>query len=307
MRIGIFLGLRDILPRLSDHVRRAEDAEADGFDSFWFPQVFGADVLTVIAIAGERTRRIELGTAVVPTFPRHPVVLAQQALTTQAATGGRLTLGVGVSHKSTTEDWLGLSYDKPASHMREYLSVLRPLLNDEGVNFVGKEFRVNTALQVPDAMPCPVLVSALGPRMLAIAGELGDGVIVWMTGPRTVETHVGPHLNSAADAAGRPKPRVCVGVAVAVTDNPDGARDRAGRLFRSYDVLPSYQRMLEIEGVGGPADLAIVGNEAAVEGQLRRLADAGATDLLASVFSVDEGSASVERTHALLKSLIGKL
>ena len=174
MRIGIFLGLRDILPRLSDHVRRAQEAEADGFDSFWLAQVFGADVLTVIALAGEKTNRIELGTAVVPTFPRHPVVLAQQALTAQAATGGRLTLGVGVSHKSTIEGWLGLSYDRPASHMKEYLSVLRPLLNEEGVNFTGKEFRVNTALQVPDAMTCPVLVSALGPRMLAIAGELAD-------------------------------------------------------------------------------------------------------------------------------------
>ena len=307
MRIGLFLGLRDILPRLSDHLEMVEEAEADGFDSFWFPQVFGADVLTVIALAGERTTRIELGTAVVPTFPRHPVVLAQQALTVQAATGGRLTLGVGVSHKSTTEDWLGLSYDRPASHMKEYLSVLRPLLNEEGVNFAGKEFRVNTALQVPDAMPCRVLVSALGPRMLAIAGELGDGAIIWMTGPKTIETYVVPRVNAASDAAGRPVPRVCVGVAVAVTDNPEGARDRAGRLFRSYDVLPSYQRMLEIEGAEGPADMAIVGNEAMVEQQLRRLADAGATDLLATIFPVDEGSASIDRTRALLKSLVGMI
>jgi F420-dependent oxidoreductase-like protein len=307
MRIGLFLGLRDILPRLSDHVEMVVEAEADGFDSFWLPQVFGADVLTVIAIAGERTKRIELGTAVVPTFPRHPVVLAQQALTAQAATGGRLTLGVGVSHKSTIEDWLGLSYDRPASHMKEYLSVLRPLLNEEGVNFVGNEFRVNAALQVPDAMTCPVLVSALGPRMLAIAGELGDGAIVWMTGPKTIETHVVPHLNNAADAAGRPRPRVCVGVAIAVTDNPDGARERAGRLFRSYDVLPSYRRMLEIEGAEGPPDMAIVGNEAAVEQQLRSLANSGATDLLAAIFPVDEGPASIDRTRALLLSLIGTL
>ena len=307
MGIGIFLGMRDILPRFSDHLQLVEQAEADGFDSFWFPQVFGADVLTVIALAGQRTTRIELGTAVVPTFPRHPVVLAQQALTAQAATGGRLTLGVGVSDKATIEGWLGLSYDRPASHMKEYLSVLRPLLNEEGVDFAGEEFKVNTALQVPDAIPCPVLVSALGPRMLAIAGELGDGVIVWMTGPKTIETHVVPRINAAAESAGRPRPRVCVGVAVAVTDNPAGARDRAARLFRSYDILPSYRRMLEIEGAQAPADLAIVGNEAAVERQLRLLADAGATDLLATIFPVDEAPVSIDRTQALLKSLIGTL
>ena len=307
MRIGIFLGLGDILPRLSDHLERVEQAEAAGFESFWFPQVFGADVLTVIALAGERTTRIEIGTAVIPTFPRHPVVLAQQALTAQAATNGRLTLGVGVSDKSTIEDWLGLSYDRPASHMKEYLSVLRPLLNEEGVDFAGEAFKVNTALQVPDAMPCPVLVSALGPRMLAISGELGDGAIVKMTGPKTIETHVVPRINAAAEAAGRPKPRVCVGVAVAVTDNPEGARDRAGRLFRSFDILPSYQRMLEIEGAQGPADMAVVGNEAAVERQLRLLADAGATDLLATIFPVDEGPVSIARTRALLKSLVGNI
>ncbi len=307
MRIGIFLGLRDILPSLGEHLRRVEVAEEDGFDSFWFPQLFGVDVLTVIAMAGARTQRIEIGTAVVPTFPRHPVALAQQALTAQAATGGRLTLGIGVSHKSTIEDWLGLSYDKPASHMREYLQVLRPLLNEEGVDFSGELFRVNAAIQVPDAFPCPVLVSALGPRMLDIAGELGDGAIVWLTGPKTIETHVAPRITAAASEAGRPGPRVCVGVAVAVTDDPAGARERARRLFRSYDILPSYRHMLEIEGVEGAADLAIIGNEAAVETQLRALASAGATDLLATVFPVDEGHVSTGRTRALLKSLIGRL
>ena len=197
-----------------------------------------------------------------------------------------------MSQRSTIEDWLGLSYDKPASHMREYLEVLRPLLNEEGVDFSGELFRVNAALQVPDAFPCPVLVSALGPRMLDIAGELGDGAIVWMTGPRTIETHVAPRITAAASRAGQPPPRVCVGVAVAVTDDPAAARDRARRLFRAYDMLPSYRRMLEAEGVQDPADLAIVGNESEVEGQLRSLADAGATDLLATVFPVDEGQVS---------------
>lgn len=307
MRIGIMVGSMDIPPSLMGQVQWAEDAEQQGFDSFWLPQVFGADVLTVIALAGQRTDRIELGVAVVPTFPRHPVVLAQQALTAQTATGGRFTLGIGVSHQSTIEDWLGLSYDRPARHMREYLSVLRPLLNEEGVDFHGREFRVNGALQVPDAMPCPVLVAALGPVMLGIAGELADGTITWMAGVKTVETHIVPRIKAAAAGAGRPEPRVCVGVPVAVTDNPDAARERAARLLHSYGLLPSYRRMLDMEGVQGPADVAVVGNEADVEQQLRNFADAGATDILATVFSVDASPTSVERTNSLLQSLVGRI
>ena len=307
MRIGIMVGSMDIPPSLMGQVQWAEDAEQQGFDSFWLPQVFGADVLTVIALAGQRTNRIELGVAVVPTFPRHPVVLAQQALTAQTATGGRFTLGIGVSHQSTIEDWLGLSYDKPARHIREYLSVLRPLLNEEGVDFHGREFRVNGALQVPDAMPCPVLVAALGPVMLGIAGELADGTITWMAGVKTVETHIVPRIRAAASEAGRPEPRVCVGVPVAVTDNPDAARERAARLLHSYGLLPSYRRMLDMEGVQGPADVAVVGNEADVERQLRSFADAGATDILATVFPVDASPTSVERTNSLLQSLVGRI
>jgi len=307
MRIGVFIGSMDIPPSLEGQLQRVVDAEEQGFDSFWFPQVFGADVLTVIALAGQRTERIEMGTAVVPTFPRHPVVLAQQALTAQAATGGRLTLGIGLSHKSTIEDWLGLSYARPTRHMREYLSVLRPLLNEEGVEFSGSEYRVHGALQVPDASPCPVLVAALGPQMLAIAGALADGTVTWMAGRRTIETHIVPRINAAASAAGRPKPRVCVGVPIAVTDDKGAARRRASRLFQSYNELPSYRRMLDIEGADGPGDVAIVGNEAEVERELRALADAGATDLLAMIFSVEDATRSAARTRSLLRSLIGRL
>ena len=307
MRIGLFLGPLDTFRSIADQLRSLEDAERDGFDSFWFPQQFGADVLTIIAIAGQRTNRIEIGTAVVPTFPRHPVVLAQQALTAQVATGGRLTLGVGVSHQSTIEDWLGLSYDRPALHMKEYLSVLRPLLNEEGVDFAGEMFKVSGALQIPDALPCPVVVAALGPRMLSVAGELGDGTVTWMTGPRGLAQYVVPRLNEAAASAGRPMPRVCVGIPVAVTDNPDRGRDRAARIFQGYGSLPSYRRMLEREGVSGPGEIAILGNEAAVEDQLRALAAGGATDLLATIFPVEDGPSSVVRTRSLLQSLVGRI
>ena len=175
MRIGLFVGALELMRDVAERLNRISAAEQDGFDSYWLPQHFGADMLTVIAMAGMQTDRIELGTAVVPTYPRHPVALAQQALTAQVAAGGRLTLGIGVSHRSTIEEWLGLSYDHPARHIEEYLSVLRPLLHESGVDFQGREFRVAGELQIPDAdmVSCPVLMAALGPRMLEIAGASG--------------------------------------------------------------------------------------------------------------------------------------
>ena len=270
MRIGLFVGALELMRDVAERLRRISDAERDGFDSYWLPQHFGADMLTIIAMAGMQTQRIELGTAVVPTYPRHPVALAQQALTAQVAVGGRLTLGIGVSHRSTIEDWLGLPYAHPARHMEEYLSVLRPLLQESGVDFQGREFRVAAELQIPDAdmVSCPVVMAALGPRMLEIAGRLTDGTVTWMTGPNTLRCHVVPRLRESAEAAGNPPPRVCVGMPVAVTDRPERARARADRLFQHYGVLPSYRAMLEREGVDSPGGIAIVGNEEAVEAQL---------------------------------------
>ena len=254
MRIGLFVGALELMRDVAERLRRISDAERDGFDSYWLPQHFGADMLTVIAMAGMQTQRIELGTAVVPTYPRHPVALAQQALTAQVAVGGRLTLGIGVSHRSTIEDWLGLPFAHPARHMEEYLSVLRPLLQDSGVDFQGREFRVAAELQIPDAdmVSCPVVMAALGPRMLEIAGRLAEGTVTWMTGPNTLRDHVVPRLRESAEAAGNPPPRVCVGIPIAVTDGPERARARADRLFQHYAVLPSYGAMLEREGVESP-------------------------------------------------------
>ena len=309
MRIGLFAGALELMRDVAERLHRISDAERDGFDSYWLPQHFGADMLTVIAMAGMQTHRIELGTAVVPTYPRHPVALAQQALTAQVATGGRLTLGVGVSHRSTIEEWLGLSYSHPARHIEEYLSVLRPLLNESSVDFSGREFRVAGELQIPDAdmVVCPVLMAALGPRMLEIAGRLADGTVTWMTGPATLRDHVVPRLREAASAAGNPEPRLCVGFPVAVTDHAQRARARADRLFQHYAALPSYRAMLEREGAESPGDIAIVGDEDEVEDQLRHLADTGATDLLATIFPVDGSQTSATRTRAFLQSLVGKI
>ena len=305
MKLAIFFGgANDV----EGQVQGVIDAEKDGFDGIWFGQIFGPDVLTVLALAGQKTNRIELGTSVVPTYPRHPHMLAQQALTVQAACGGRFNLGLGLSHAPVVESMWGLSYDRPAAHMREYLSVLIPLIREGRASFSGEFFRVSATVQVPVPKPPPVLIAALAPVMLRMAGEMTDGTITWMAGPKTLETHIVPRITKAAEEAGRPAPRIVVALPIAVTDDPTDAKERAGRSFQIYGTLPNYQRMLNIEGAGGPADVAIVGNEGEVEKQLRSLASTGATDFLAGSFPVgDDPQASLSRTRALLMTLVGKI
>ena len=289
-------------------VQSVINAENDGFDGIWFGQIFGPDVLTVLALAGQKTHRIELGTSVVPTYPRHPHMLAAQALTVQAASNGRFNLGIGLSHAPVVEGMWGLSCDRPAVHMREYLSVLLPLIREGRASFSGEFFRVNATVQVPVPKPPPVLIAALAPVMLRIAGEMTDGTITWMVGPKALEGHIVPRITKAANEAGRPAPRVVVGLPIAVTDDPEGAKERAARSFQVYGTLPNYKRVLDIEGAGGPAYVAIVGTESEVEKQLRDLASAGATDFLAGMFPVgDDIQASLGRTRTLLKGLVGKV
>jgi len=295
-------------PDIDSHIQAAVDAENDGFDGCWYGQVFGAEVLTVIALAGQKTSRIEFGTSVVPTYVRHPTIMAQQALTVQAATGGRFTLGLGLSHAPVVQGMWGLSYERPAVHMREYLNVVQPLLTDGMVSFNGEMFRVNAQASVPTSEPPQVMIAALAPVMLRIAGERTGGTILWMTGPKTIESHIVPRISKAARAAGRPQPRIVASLPIAVTDDPDTARQRAANLFAVYGALPNYKRMLDIEGVDGPKDMAIVGNEAQVEQQLRNVASAGVTEYVANSFPTDDDTkASLARTRALLKSLIGKI
>src|SRR6516164_2596709 len=199
MRIGLMVGATDgpggAIDGLIAAVKRDEAA---GFPNVWMANIFGLDAINALALVGRETSRIELGTAVVPTYPRHPFALAQQALTTQAASHGRFALGIGLSHKIVIENMLGMSYDKPARHMREYLKVIGPLLRGEGVQFQGEQYRVAAQLQVPGATRVPLLVAALGPTMLRLTGELADGTITWMTGPKTLATHVIPTLREAA-------------------------------------------------------------------------------------------------------------
>ena len=192
MRIGLMSGAEGGAGSIGALIEEARGAEALGFDSFWLANIFGFDAITAQALVGHETERIQLGTAVMPSYPRHPVAIAQQALTTASATGGRFRLGIGLSHKIVIEDMFGMSYDKPAKHMREYLSVLAPLLRGEPAKFTGEQYRVNAGLAVPGAGPVPLLVAGLGPVMLRLTGELADGTITWMTGVKTLGSHISP-------------------------------------------------------------------------------------------------------------------
>jgi F420-dependent oxidoreductase-like protein len=299
MRISIFGG---DLPSVDAVVSSAREVEEQGFHGFHVPQIFGLDALTALAVVGSRVPRIELGTGVVPTYPRHPLMLAAQALTTNQACDGRLMLGIGLSHQIVIESMLGLSYEKPARHMREYLAVLMPLLHGEAVSFTGETISTNAALSVTGIPAPPVLVAALGPVMLKLAGTVADGTVTWMTGPATLESHIVPTITAAASEAGRPTPRVAVGLPVCVTDDAAAARELAAAQFSVYGILPSYRAMLDREGADGPADVAIVGDEATVAAGIQRVADAGATDFSAAEFA---GSADdTARTRALLRSLL---
>ena len=301
MKIGLSLSEPppgdDVLGALTASL---EQARADGYASVWMANIFGLDALTALAVAGSRVPDIELGTAVVPTYPRHPGALAQQALTVQAATGGRLALGIGLSHQIVIEGMYGLSFDKPARHMREYLAILLPLLESGRVSYEGETLTARMGLTRASDQRVPVYLAAMAPRMLQLAGAVADGTVLWMTGPSAIESHVVPTMAAAAEAAGRTPPRVVCVLPVAVTDDPAGSRAYADKAFRIYNDLPSYRAMLDLEGAAGPGDVAIVGDEASVTEQIEALSGIGVTDFVAGSFATGDDA---ERTRALLSTL----
>jgi len=303
MAIGMRIGINGTgsLDSLESTIRAARRAEADGFDSFWIAQIFGMDALTALAVAGREVDRIELGTAVVPTYPRHPMMLAGQALTVQAATGDRLVLGIGLSHQIVVENLWGYSYAKPVRHMREYLDALLPLLRGEATDLHGEDITSVGALDVAGAAAPPVLVAALGAQMLQVTGSRGCGTITWCTGERALAEHIVPRITAAADAAGHPAPRVVASLPVAVTNDVDGSRALVAEQMALYGGLPSYRAMLDQEGVEGPADIAVMGDEPTVEAALRRLVDAGVTDFAAVISTTSHEDR--DRTWNLLRDL----
>jgi 5,10-methylenetetrahydromethanopterin reductase len=301
MRIGVSLNEptgTDALVKLRDQLQRAVD---DGFTQAWMSHIFGLDTLTALAVAGSQVPGIEVGTSVVPTYPRHPAALAQQVLTVNLAVQGRLVLGIGLSHQVVIESMYGLDFARPARHMSEYLSVLLPLLDGQPADFTGETLQGHIGLTTPSPSRVPVVVAALGPKMLKLAGERTDGTVTWMTGPTTIKNHTAPAIVEAARAAGRPDPRIVCILPVCVTDDVDGAKARAGETFGIYETLPSYRAMLDREGVEGPSDVAIIGDEKSVAARIEALTETGVTDFIAAEYT---GGPEGVRTRELLKSLL---
>ncbi len=302
MRIGLNAGLGRNAT-LNDLLAQFEKAEADGFATVWAASIIGFDALTLLALAGRVTKTIELGTAVMPTFPRHPTVMAQQALTAQAASGNRVVLGIGLSHKIVIQDRLGLDFSKPVLHMREYLTVLNGLVSGQPTHFQGKLYRVQTQVPTQGATAPSILVAALGPKMLKLAGELASGTIIWMGGAKYLSGTAIPQIVQAARDAGRPSPRIVAGLPIIVTNKIDEARATASKLYANYGVLPSYRAILDIDGAQDPANVCVIGSEAAVERQLGRFAEIGVTDFNASPFEAADDQGSRERTYRFLAEL----
>jgi 5,10-methylenetetrahydromethanopterin reductase len=302
MKIGI--GIGDIASRPADFADLAEQAkraEEAGFASAWIANIFGVDAMTAATVCGLATESIAIGTGVVPTYPRHPFAMAQQAMSVNSVIGHRFTLGIGLSHQIVIENMLGLSFAKSYSHMKEYLAVLAPLIREGKVQFSGELYKVSAILNVPGSQPCPILIAALAPKMLALAGSVADGTITWMTGPKTLAEHIVPSIREAAKAAERPAPRVVAGLPICITDDAAAARESAAKVFRTYGVLPSYRAMLDREGAAGPGEVAIVGTSAEVGAALDRMAESGVTEFLGAPFQAKKGDdESLSRTWDFL-------
>lgn len=298
MRIAIMFG-SDALGILRPPGQVADEAvaaEREGFSSAWCTHITrGIDSLTTLAVAARATSQIELGVGVVPTYPRHPMALAQSAATVQALAGGRFVLGVGVSHRPVIEGMHGLDYSSQIGHLREYLTVLNALLAGGSVSFDGEHYRVHGGFTVPGTSAVPVIVGALASRMCRLGGEMADGVTTWLAGPRSLEEVVVPAVTGGAEMAGRPSPRVLAGIPVAVDSDRDRAREATARIFGRYGALVNYRRLFEREGVDGPVDLAITGDENTVRTRIQAMFDAGATDVWAVPFDTGAGTGATRR------------
>jgi F420-dependent oxidoreductase-like protein len=279
----------------------ASKALDDGFSSYWLAEhpTGGFDALTVLGMVGDRVPSIELGTAIIPTFPRHPLALAGQVLTIRSVIGDRLTLGIGLSHESMMAQ-LGIEFTKPIRHLREYLSILMPLLEEGKVSFKGELMACEAELFSNPVSDSKVVVAALGEQALRVAGHRTSGTTLAWVGPRTVKEHIVPNISRAAAKANRPAPRIIATLPICVTDNPESIAELINKRLGNYGQLPSYRAMFEREGIEKPAELALLGDEAGVNAQLLELSDAGVTDFAASEFVTCAEEA--QRTRHILKS-----
>lgn len=300
------------IDRLLADAQWAEDA---GLASLWVPQIpDDFDALTAATLIGAHTNRIEIGTAVVPIQPRHPIALAQQALSVQAACEGRLTLGLGVSHHWVIDEMLGLSYDRPAATMEFYLDVLDQALAGAGmVDVENERFRVHNPLDITDIIPTPVLIAALGPVMLRLAGERTDGTILWLADERAIGSHVAPAITAAAESAGRRPPRIVAGVPLCLCrdDEVELAVSRTNRVLSEAEVSPNYPKLLDRGDARSVGDILAAGSEAAIVRRLQSFADAGTTDLSVRIVPIgdsrEEKLASARRSREYAASLAGSI
>ena len=287
MRIGINGSDKLVKADLGVIIADVESAEADGFSSYWLAQTGLVDAAAVLGLAGARTSTIDLGTAVVPTWERHPRALAAQALTAQAASGGRFTLGIGLSHRPVVEGMLRMTWERPIRHMLDYLDVLQPLLTEGRSGHHGDIWSYTGSGARPTDQPPKVMLAALGEQMLRIAGRRTDGTILWCVGPRTIEQQIRPVISAAADEAGRPAPGIVCSLPVWVTDDVIGAKEFVGAMLKDYAALPSYRAMLDIEGVQGIEAISLIGSQQKVADGLGRIAAAGATEFTAVVMGAN--------------------
>ena len=282
LRIGSMI---EVDKPLSDVVALLQRYREAGLDHAFASQIFGPDALTLLAVAGSQVPDIGLGTGVVPVHPRHPMMLAQQALTVQAATGNRLLLGIGLSHQVVVEGMWGMSYERPAALHEGVPGVAHAPVarRDRPVRGGAGDHQRLRPARDRRRRGAPVLVAALGDTMLKLAGRVADGTITWMTGTATVGSHIAPTITAAAEAAARPAPRVVVSLPIAVTNDPEAAKARINEAFAIYPNLPSYKAMLDKEGAAAAGDIGFIGDEESVSASISRLADAGATDFVAAI------------------------
>ena len=313
MRLGVMIGAErgDSAKKVAKLVKDIEWAESAGLDTAWMPQVPNDfDCLTMVALMASRTTRIELGTAVVPLQAQHPIALARQALSVHAVANGRLALGVGPSHHWIIEDMLGLPYEKPAGYTRDYLEVLHAAFENPGaVDVENGTFTVHNPLDLPPVSPLPVLVAALGPVMLKLAGEHADGTVLWMADERAIGDHIAPRITKAAADAGRPAPRIVAGIPVCLCANSeiDAAKERANRILAEAETSPNYQKLLDRGDARDVGDLLAAGDEESILARFKQFADAGVTDLSVRLLPIgdtrDELIASKYRTREIIGEL----
>jgi F420-dependent oxidoreductase-like protein len=287
---------------LADVLATARRVDEASLDTFWVNQAFSVDPLTALTVAAPLARGVELGTAVIPIFTRHPQALAAQALTTQTACEGRLTLGIGLSHRHVVEGRWGRSFERPAEHMRQYLDALLPLLRGECPEVRGSLVTSTGGLETGGTVKPPsVLLGALGPAMLRMAGSLADGTITAGCGPRTLAQHVVPEVSKAAESAGRPSPRIVACFSLAVTSDQRRAEELRAAGAAHLRSFPSFRAMLEREGEGGDTAVSIIGTEEQAHESIARVKEAGATDL--ALFVGSGGSGERERTWSFLRAV----